>query len=184
MGFSKPLSIFANTRYLMTPTGIATGTTGFPQDPDRWRLDFGFLIIHFSPSVTLQPLTFLRTNNGRVWSLSGKLEGGRICTSKKPSLAAQMVQRNFRLQWCSNRAGLVEAEPSLPFGSCRSQLQTQALPAVWAQSSATWKSLRVAMVTCRSSPDALEPLYNAFERNTVASRSILKSTDLKKLESF
>lgn len=42
------------------------------------------------------------------------------------------------------------------------------------------------MVTCRSSPDALESLYTAFERNTLVSRSILilKSTALKKLESF
>lgn len=163
---SPSLSILANTCYLMTLTGTATGTTGFPLDANRWSLDFGFLIIHFSPSVALQPLTFLLTNNGGVWSLSGKLEGGRICTSKKPSPAAQMVQRNFRLLWYSNGAGLLEAEPSPPFGSCRSQLQTQVLPAVWAQSSATWKSLRVAMVTCRSSPDALKSLYTVCKRNT------------------
>lgn len=42
------------------------------------------------------------------------------------------------------------------------------------------------MVTCVSSPDALESLYTAFERHTRVSRSILKlkSRDLKKLESF
>lgn len=66
--FSKPLSILANTCYLTTPTRIATGTTGFPLDTDSWGLDFGFLIIHFSPSAALQLLTFSLANNGRGWA--------------------------------------------------------------------------------------------------------------------
>lgn len=59
-------SILAKTCYQKTPTRIATGTMGFPLHTDTRSLDFVFLIIHFSPSVVLQPLTFSLTNNGRI----------------------------------------------------------------------------------------------------------------------